>query len=151
MLRTGLVTGVLVGFGGCTNDRGVPAADPTTVDTQASTSASVTSIAQTTITSMAEPNCDAHRPEGFPTIVAMRGATVGDVRAIRVGTLPPQPTDVLLPSYSVDAPAVLCKATDGGSSFAYYWVALGGEVGNICTVTYGDGAEPPEAAFDICP
>ena len=155
MTRTRSCIGAVVAVGplmfvGCSNDQQTAREDTTAVTTQASAPISVTSLAQPSATTITEPNCESHRPAGFPEVVWSKETTVEDVRAIRWGTLPPQPTELLLPSYSPGDPALLCIASSDHHSYASYWVASGGEVGDVCISTYGEGAEPSEPQFGGC-
>lgn len=97
--------------------------------------------ASSSTSTRAEPNCAAHLPDGFTTLVSEERVTVADIRSLVVATLPPGPTQLVLPSHSADDAALFCIASDGGKSYNSYWVAGGGEVGDVCVVTYADG--PP--------
>ena len=126
--------------GACAGDASRSNSEPVTAEPQPPSGTSASSVDQSATTAELEPNCESHRPDGFPTVISEEKVTVGDVRAIRIGTLPPEPTEVLLANYSADDMAVICVAFNGARSYSTYWVAGGGEVGYMCDSTYGEGA-----------
>lgn len=113
-------------------------------DDQAHTTTTSTSIEGTSTSPTAALNCAAHLPDGFTSVVSEEPVTVADVRAIVVGTLPPEPTQLLLPSHAADDLALFCIASDGGNSYNSYWVASDDEVETVCITSYAGGlpAEP---------
>ena len=81
-------------------------------------------------------------------------ATIGDIRGIVVGTLPPSPTSLLLPTYDSSEQALVCWSTSSDrTTVAQYWVTSNGESQVLCIGTLPKTAVPADVGIGtiLCP
>jgi len=89
-------------------------------------------------------------PAGYPTFFTAQKITINDIRAIRIGTLPPTPTSLILPGHDPSESALMCWASNGDKSFAQYWVTADGGSQLLCRSTTYETLRPEQVGSIGC-
>jgi hypothetical protein len=154
MIRAAAIAIVAFALGAsCSDSETHPLAGTTSSIVEVKESDPSSTVGSSTVLS-SEQRCTQFAPSDQRSYFKAETATIGDIRGIVVGTLPPPSTSLLLPTHDASEQALVCWSTSSdGTSVAQYWVTSNGESQMLCVGTLPRTAVPADVGIGtvLCP
>ena len=154
MIRTMAIATVAFALGAsCSDSETHPLAGATSSIVEVRESDPTSTVEPSTVLS-SEQRCMQFAPSDQRSFFQAEKVTIGDIRGIVVGTLPPPPTSLLLPTHDSSEQALVCWSTSRDrTSVAQYWVTSNGESQVLCVGTLPKTVLPTDIGIGtiLCP
>ncbi len=154
MIRTMAIATVAFALGAsCSDSETHPLAGTTSSIVEVRESDPTSTVEPSTVLS-SEQRCMQFAPSDQRSFFQAEKVTIGDIRGIVVGTLPPPPTSLLLPTHDSSEQALVCWSTSRDrTSVAQYWVTSNGESQVLCVGTLPKTVLPTDIGIGtiLCP